>query len=262
MPNSDRALPPSVRAVGDGFWNIRGSLRIGPLDIQTHTSLVRLEDGRHVFLDAYTLDEATRRWAESIVGDEGPAAILHLHPFHTLHVEPMAKMFPNAKQYGTARHHRRFSHLTWEPEHTESPELHARFADDFSFSVPRGVDFVPANENLHFASVLALHRATGALHVDDTLMVTELPGLLKRLKSEVVAFHPSLPAVLEKRAGAVADFDAWAEELLELCRDTTTICAAHSAVLEVPGGALADRVKTALRLIRPVLALHARRFAG
>jgi hypothetical protein len=41
---------------------------------------------------------------------------------------------------------------------TEDPELHAQFAEDFEFSVPRGVDFISANENVHFSSVLVLHR--------------------------------------------------------------------------------------------------------
>lgn len=260
MPPAATDRPSCVRAAGDGFWNIRGSLRVGPLDIQTHTSLVRLEDGRYVFLDAYSLDDATHRWVESVV-PEGPAAILHLHPFHTLHVEPMAAMFPNAKQYGTARHHERFPAIAWEPERTESAELHARFAADFAFTVPRGVDFVSDNENLHFASVIALHRASRVLHVDDTLVVTELPGLLKKLERDLLTFHPSLPGVLEKRAGAVEDFRAWAAELVELSRGADTLCAAHSGIVTGRDGrSLADRVESALKWVWPVLAVHERRF--
>lgn len=44
-----------IIAVGNGFWNIRGDLRIaGVLNIGTQCSLVKLGEGRFVFLDSYT----------------------------------------------------------------------------------------------------------------------------------------------------------------------------------------------------------------
>lgn len=257
---SQKLPPPAVRSVGDGFWNIRGSFHLGPIDLGTQTSLVRLEDGRHVFLDSYALDDPSRRWAESVVGDAGPSAIINLHPFHTIHVRAMATMFPRAKLYGTARHHAKLPDLPWAPERTEGADFPALF-DDFEFSVPRGVAFVADNDNLHFASVLALHRASGVLHVDDTLSVTRLPKLLRRFEREAVFLHPSLPFVLDKRAGAAADFRAWAAELVELCKGATTLCAAHSAILTADDErSIADRVAKAVRLLRPVVDLHERRY--
>lgn len=42
--------------LSDEFWNIRGDLRIGGvLNVGTQCSLVRLAEGRFVFLDSYTL---------------------------------------------------------------------------------------------------------------------------------------------------------------------------------------------------------------
>ena len=59
--------------------------------------------------------------------------------------------------------------MGWQPELTESEGFAALYADDFDFMVPAGVHFVPKNEKLHFAAVLAFHKASRVLHVDDTL---------------------------------------------------------------------------------------------
>ena len=74
-------------------------------------------------------------------------------------------MFPDATSYGTARHRRLAAPLRWAPETTDNDAFAARYADDFDFLVPRGVDFIPDNENLHFASVLAIHRSSKTLRV-------------------------------------------------------------------------------------------------
>ena len=103
-------------------------------------------------------------------------AVLHLHPFHTVHVRAAHELFPSAKLYGTARHADKLGDLPWEPLHTEDAELHSAFAEDLAFSVPRGVDFVSSDPNLHFSSVLALHRASKTLHVDDTLVALAFSG--------------------------------------------------------------------------------------
>ena len=140
--------------------------------------------------------------------------------------------FPQAKLYGTARHVPRLPELPWEALRTEDPELHAMFAEDFDFSVPRGVDFISANENVHFSSVLVLHRASKTIHVDDTLMYVRLPRLMRVVGlPDAMSFHPTLAKALEKRAGAANDFRDWAEELAERWRDAENLCAAHTATL-------------------------------
>ena len=69
-------------------------------------------------------------------------AILNLHPFHTVHVRKLHGLYPHAALYGTARHVSRFPDLPWAKVCTEGSELHQRYAEDFDFSVPRGVDFI------------------------------------------------------------------------------------------------------------------------
>ncbi|NNC55581.1 MAG: hypothetical protein HKO07_07665, partial [Pseudomonadales bacterium] len=144
--------------VADNFWNIRGSFKVGGvLDIGTQCSLVRLANGRFVFLDAYTLSDEVAAEVASLT-DNGASidAIINLHPFHTLHVAAMHERYPNAQLYGTRRHIERLPELPWQPELCESAELRAHFAEDFDFSIPAGVDFISANPNLHFSSVLAM----------------------------------------------------------------------------------------------------------
>ena len=100
-----------IESISDDFWNIRGSFRVlGLLDVQTQCSLIRLRSGGYAMLDSYTLEGDVR---ERVLArtDAGRAveAVINLHPFHTMHIDAMRPLFPEAKHYGTARHHERFS---------------------------------------------------------------------------------------------------------------------------------------------------------
>jgi hypothetical protein len=249
----------TVVKIDDGFWNVRGSFKVaGLIDIGTQVSLVRLSSGRFVFLDAYTLEGPVAREIDALTeGGKAVEAILNLHPFHTVHVRAMAERFPAARLYGTARHAARAPELRWEALRTEDPELHEQFADDFAFTVPRGVDFVPEDGRLHFASVLAFHPASRTLHVDDTLTWTNLPwvgGLM---------FHPTLRSVLQRRAGAAAEFRAWALDLVERCEQVDHLCTAHTRALPPAadrGSGVADRIRGALARADKTIAAHEQRY--
>lgn len=249
-----------VRALGEGFWNLRGSFRVGPLDVGSQASLVRLQSGAFVLLDTIAFSDAQRRFIEDTAGD-ALEAVLHLHPFHTVFVERTAERFPGLQHFGTARHRAKVPQVRWEPLGAEDPALHARFADDFTFSVPRGVEFVPSNENLHFASVLALHRASGVLHVDDTFNLQQAPRMLRRPGDVFVTLHPTLPFVLEPRPGAAAAFRGWSEEALALAEGAAHLVAAHDGVLSPAAGepSVRARLARAFGAVEPVLRVHALR---
>lgn len=247
--------------VGEGFWNIRGSFKIaGVVDIGTQASLVRLGDGRFVLLDAYTLSPEVEKAVRDLTdGGKALHAVIHLHPFHTIHVKKVAAMFPEALQYGSARHAAKAPELTWAPERVDDPAMHALFAEDLEFTVPRGVDFISDNENVHFSSVLAFHRASSTLHVDDTVMFTRLPII------GGVGFHPTLKKALEKRAGAAADFRAWALELADACQGIENLCAAHTRPLlgvSKDGPSLPERVRAALKSAEKTLAAHEKTYGA
>ncbi len=252
-------MPNHIVEISDDFWNVRGSYKVrGLLELGTQCSLVRLKDGRFVLLDSYTLSgQVEERIRARTDGGRAIAAVLNLHPFHTIHVKKVHEQLPDAKLYGTARHKARAPELPWEEELTESPELHALFADDFAFSVPRGVDFVPANENLHFASVLALHKPSRTLHVDDTLMYLTLPLMTG------LGLHPTLKKVLQPRPGAVAEFRAWGDELVALCEGADRIVTAHGPKLAPTppaGTTLADQVRVALGKVEGILDKHEKKW--
>jgi hypothetical protein len=153
--------------------------------------------------------------------------------------------------------------LPWEPLLTEDAALHEIFRDDLAFSVPRGVELIPADEHLHFSSVLAFHHASRTLHVDDTLLYMRLPWPIRAFKPDVTRLHPALGAVLERRAGAAAEFRAWARELVERSRHVENLCAAHSTALlarENRGEPIAARIEASLRSVEGKLAQHERKY--
>jgi hypothetical protein len=259
-------VPGDMLKISEDFWNIRGSYKIGGIiDVGTQASLVRRANGRFVFLDSYTLTSRVSREVDELTGGgENVEAILNLHPFHTVHVRKMHELFPRARLYGTARHLQRFPDLPWEEVRMEDTAVHEEFADDFDFSVPRGVDFISADEKVHFSSVLAFHRTSRTIHSDDTLMYIRMPALLRLFGlSNAVSFHPTLAKALERRPGAAGDFRAWAEQLIEGWRDAENLCAAHTAALlarENHGEPIHERVRKALEKVGDTLKAHERKF--
>lgn len=252
--------------VAENFWNIRGSFKIGGvIDVGTHVSLVRLASGKFVFLDSYALDSATRRKvAELTDGGKNIEAILNLHPFHTVHVKQMHEWYPGAALYGTVRHRERFSDLPWAEIRCQDEALHEKYAADFDFSVPRGVDFISDNQNVHFSSVLVLHRTSMTIHSDDTLTYLRMPLPMRLLGlGDTVSFHPTLGKALEKRAGAAQDFRDWANEMIEQWKDAENLCAAHTAALlgrENNGKSIHDRLLKALDKVSATLESHEKKY--
>ncbi|WP_100260940.1 hypothetical protein [Qipengyuania seohaensis] len=243
--------------LGDGFWTVRGEFRIGMLEIGTQCSLVKLPDGHFVFLDSYTLDDGIRAQIDAIVGKAKISAILNLHPFHTIHCEWMHQAYPEAELFGTARHIDKFPSLPWQEMLCEDVAMNERFGPDLTFSVPRGVPLVSDDESVHFSSVLALHRPSGTIHVDDTFVYLDkgfplsLLPMIKRL-----SFHPTLAKALEPRAGAADEFRAWAIDLGIDWADAKRIAAAHNAIFEFGEKRFPDYVGEALGRVASVLDRH------
>ncbi len=253
--------------ISEDFWNIRGSYKIGGLlDVGTQASLVRLASGKFVFLDSYTLNSAIRRKVAELTRDgKDVKAIINVHPFHTVHVRKMHTLFPDAKLYGTARHLSRFPDLPWADLRTEEPALHRKFAGDFEFSVPRGVDFISDDQNVHFSSVLVWHPASKTIHSDDTLMYLRLPGPLRLIgMGDSVSYHPTLAKALEKRAGAAADFREWAKELNDRWAEAENLCAAHTGALlskDNRGESIHVRMVKALEKVEGTLKTHEKKWS-
>jgi hypothetical protein len=257
--------PSSVIAVGDGFWNLRSSFRVrGFLDVKTQASLVELESGKYVLLDACDFDDAAITWLNEITRDGAALdAVIHLHPFHTVFVRRLHSMFPAAALYGTQRHRDKAPELPWHAWTSDSTSLRDAMQNDLILTVPRGIELIPANENLHCSSVLAIHPRSRTLHVDDTFTYTRLPKLLRFIKEDFVMVHPTFGKVLEPRAGAAEDFRAWGRELLALSANLENLCAAHSHALlhrDNRGAPVVTRLSSALASVEGKLTKHERRF--
>ncbi len=248
--------------IEDGFWNIRGSFKVGGVvEIGTQASLVRLSDGDFVMLDTCLLSpEMISKINLLTEGGKRIKAILNLHPFHTVYVKKMHECFPDAALYGTSRHLSKLPELPWEPLCTEDPELHKLFDEDFRFSVPKGVDFVSANENVHFSSVLVFHLSSKTIHVDDTLVFSELPEVMGLVGyRNVLSFHPTLLMALQKRQEAAEEFETWARGLADQWCEAENLVAAHTAPLigkESTGPSIQTRIMNALNSVKWMLAGH------
>ena len=73
-------------------------------------------------------------------------------------------------------------------------------------------------------------------------------------------FHPTLRFALQKRAGAAAEFRAWAQELSASCSDVRHLCTAHMRALPDAAPSVAERVRAALSEVSPLLDKHAQRY--
>src|SRR5690606_8921021 len=117
----------------------------------------------------------------------------------------------------------------------------------FDLSVPAGVDFVCPDDRVHVASVLVRHRASGIVHVDDTLNVIAAPGALgDLLPQSSLRMHPMLARALVAEAGAADAYADWARALAARWADAPAVCAAHSAVRRLPAGGFRAEVEAAL----------------
>jgi hypothetical protein len=253
----------AMEQLAPDFWTVRGDFRIaGVINVGTQMSLVRRKSGRFVLLDSYEPDAAELRAIEDLTeGGRRIEAIINVHPFHTLHCGAIHRRFPHAELIGTERHRRKDPGLPWSEGLIEEQGTQDRFAQDFEFSIPEGVDFVCQDETVHVGSVLVRHRESRIVHVDDTLNVFAAPGLLKPFfPAPRLRFHPMLGKALEKRPGAADDYEGWARALADAWADTLVVCAAHSQVHRLASGGFRNEVLAALRAVDGKLASHRLRF--
>eukprot|EP01025_Chloroclados_australasicus_P016452 TRINITY_DN18270_c0_g1_i4.p2 TRINITY_DN18270_c0_g1~~TRINITY_DN18270_c0_g1_i4.p2 ORF type:complete len:269 (-),score=36.20 TRINITY_DN18270_c0_g1_i4:123-929(-) len=253
-----------VIKVTDRFINIRGTFKvelpIGAVDVGTQTSLVQRNNGKWLMLDSLKLDDQVKTEVDALTdGGKEIEAVLNLHPFHTVFCEWVHQTYPDAKLYGSARHHSKFPQLPWQAGLLEDPATQEQFADDLDLRVPDGVDFISSNESIHFSSVVAYHAASKTIHVDDTFMFVPLPDLAKifGFREGTVQLHPHLAGALQQRKGSVEEFKKWIHKLVNDWRDAESLCAAHSGNLlgvDNIGDSIASRIEAALTVAEPVLA--------
>lgn len=217
--------------VGPRFWNIRGSFKIKAggvelVDAGTHMSITQLPNGNFIVLDTIELSEAAKKEIDELT-DKGKKieAVFACHPFHTLWFPSFYKMYPNAKYYGCPRHLTKLTGIPWAGCVVDA-SVRRLYEPYISFRICKGAEFVnPAPDN-HFSSVIAFHKESATIHVDDTLMYWSNPNFLLRLAglaSNSLTFHLTINSNLMDPLA----FKAWIQSLLDDW-EFDNICAAHT----------------------------------
>ncbi|MGO3340727.1 hypothetical protein [Psychrobacter sp.] len=241
-----------IHELGSGFWNIRGSFRIGGvLNIGTHCSLVKLNSGKFLFLDSYTLTGDVRDEVMTLTNNgQDVEAVLNVHPFHTVHCAQMAKDFPQATFYGSSRHHKKVPDVQWANDLVESGAVAERYPE-LEFSMSEGVYYISPNEMIHSGSLLAYHPASKSLHVDDTFM-SPPTKLLETILPELI-LHPTTKKALKDEPNAGKQYCDWATNLAHEWWDVRNFCAAHSYLVQFKEGQFEKALLKAINKARPKL---------
>lgn len=238
--------------LGAGFWNIRGSFRLGGvIDIGTHCSLIKLESGRFIFLDSYTLTGDVRDEVMALTNDgQDVEAVLNVHPFHTVSCAQMAKDFPKATFYGSSRHKEQVPEVEWSEDLVESDAVAKRYPE-LEFSISEGIHYISPNDKIHAGSLLAYHPASRSLHVDDTFM-SPPAKILEAVLPELL-LHPTTKHALKDEPNAGKQYCDWATQLAHEWRDTHNFCAAHSSLITFEVGGFEKALLKAVEKARPKL---------
>ena len=240
-----------IHNLGSGFWNIRGTFRLGGIiNIGAQCSLVQLQSGRFIFLDSYTLTDEVRAQVMALTNDgQDVEAVLNVHPFHTVHCEQMFKDFPQAIFYGSERHRKQVPEVQWADDLVESNAVANRFPE-LEFSLPRGIYYISPNDKIHAGSLLVFHPASHSLHVDDTFITP--PSILDAVLPEL-NLHPTTKQALLNEPNAGKQYCDWATQLAYQWRDTRNLCAAHSHMITFETGEFEKALLTAIDKTRPKL---------
>ena len=224
-----------IHDLGAGFWNIRGTFRIGGvLNIGTQCSLIKLDSGRFVFLDSYKLTGDVRNEVMALTNNgQDVEAVLNVHPFHTIHCAQMAKDFPQATFYGSRRHHKKIPEVKWADDLVESEAVAKRYPE-LKFSMSEGIHYISPNEMIHAGSLLAFHPTSKSLHVDDTFM-SPPTKLLEAVLPELL-LHPTTKKALKDEPDAGKQYCDWAANLAHEWREVRNFCAAHSYLVKFKEG--------------------------
>eukprot|EP00037_Helgoeca_nana_P032502 m.414155 g.414155 ORF g.414155 m.414155 type:complete len:317 (-) comp29256_c0_seq1:157-1107(-) len=216
--------------VAPRFWNYRTEFIVSKVvDVKTHMSVVELQAGTFVAIDAAELTPEARRELDVLTSNgEKLVASIHTHPFHTLAIPAFHAAYPvnaHRQYYGCPRHVKRItedsngSTIAWAGDLNEC-RVRRLFEPDLEMRLPTGSEFVnpqPAHTN-HFSGVWVYHKASKTVVQDDTVVYIRKPGILLQMfgfPPFTMHFHPSLKGPgLYPTEEAPLDFFDWFQQML------------------------------------------------
>lgn len=224
-----------IHDLGAGFWSIRGSfIRNGMIDIGNQSALVRLQSGKFILLDSYTLTGEVREQVMALTNNgENIEAVLNVHPFHTVHCARVASDFPHATFYGSARHQKQVPEVEWSEDLVESTAVAKRYPE-LQFSVPKGIYYIAPDDSIHSGSLLVFHPASRSIYVDDTIQTP--PSKKSNDVQAGINLHASTLKALKDEPDAGAEYCEWALKLAHDWRDVRNFCGAHSGLVVFEDG--------------------------
>ena len=129
--------------VASNFWNIRVNFKmfVGLVDLGSHMSLIRLNNGKFLVIDTVTLTDQTRAAIDRLT-DNGTKieAVIGVHPFHTLAFPAFYEAYPKAQYYGTPRHLRRLTQIPWVGS-LEDYNIRKKWEPEVEMRIPAGEYF-------------------------------------------------------------------------------------------------------------------------
>ncbi|XP_037040281.1 uncharacterized protein LOC119077195 isoform X2 [Bradysia coprophila] len=254
-----------LRTLENGFWNVRVPFRMVGVEIGTHMSIIRLQNGRFLIIDTVAMnDELKHEFNQLTSNGSNIEAVVAVHPFHTLAYSAFHKLYPNVKYYGTPRHLRKISEIHWagQLDADENKELLSKWAPEVELRIPDGAEYYnPRPEAInHFVSVFVYHSKSKTLHVDDTLIYieTSIWPINLLLQPGSLIFHPSLIIGLKPDAEAPLQFHKWMNQILKDW-NIENLCTAHVGV-KVGGAqsAIQKLVNDSEVLFQGISELHSR----
>eukprot|EP00961_Rhodomonas_salina_P252117 3408137-Rhodomonas_salina.1 len=169
--------------VAPGFYNVRAHFYVlaGMIDIGTHMSLCRLQNGKFLVLDAIKPVPALKKEIDQLTnGGELIDAVIATHPFHSLYFKDFYAAYPNTRYFGrnaeaplplpllqrvfvprtltrfssvgTPRHIKMIKDIPWAGETMESK---GQWEPEIEMRIPAGSEYVdpkPPKSN-HFCNV-------------------------------------------------------------------------------------------------------------
>lgn len=241
-----------IHDLGAGFWNIRGSfVRQGMIDIGNQSALVKLSSGKFVLLDSYTLTGEVRAQVMALTNNgQDIEAVLNVHPFHTVHCARVAKDFPHALFYGSARHHKEVPEVNWSADYVESAAVAERYPE-LEFSLPKGIHYIAPDDTVHSSSLLVFHPASQSLYVDDTIETP--PSKRFNAVQAGINLHATTIKALKDEPNAGKDYCDWAINLAHDWRDMRNFCSAHSGLVVFEKGEFEAALLATIDSARPEL---------